>query len=138
MKCLLASSARVSTGEAIAFCILGPVALAGAIAWSSARNAVHSALSLVATMMCLGLFYVIEQGPFLGLVQIIVYTGAIIILFLFVLMLVGRENGRLSRGDSARPASRGNAGRAWPSRCWWALSIGRAFTNQAGEQPGRP
>ena len=56
------------------------------------RNAVHSALSLVATMMCLGAFYLIEQGPFLGLVQIIVYTGAIMILFLFVLMLVGRDS----------------------------------------------
>ena len=55
------------------------------------RNAVHSALSLVATMCSLGTFYLIEQGPFLGLVQIIVYTGAIMILFLFVLMLVGRD-----------------------------------------------
>ena len=43
-------------------------------------------------MMCLGAFYLIEQGPFLGLVQIIVYTGAIMILFLFVLMLVGRDS----------------------------------------------
>jgi NADH-quinone oxidoreductase subunit J len=49
-------------------------------------------LSLVATMFSLGAFYLIEQGPFLGLVQIIVYTGAIMILFLFVLMLVGRDS----------------------------------------------
>ena len=92
---LLAASsnpAQVSTGEAIAFWILGPVALLGAIGMVLLRNAVHSALSLVATMMCLGLFYLIEQGPFLGLVQIIVYTGAIMILFLFVLMLVGRDS----------------------------------------------
>ena len=40
-------------------------------------------------MMCLGAMYMVEQGPFLGFVQIIVYTGAIMILFLFVLMLVG-------------------------------------------------
>jgi NADH-quinone oxidoreductase subunit J len=81
----------VPLGEAIAFWILGPISLAGAIGMVLFRNAIHSALSLVATMMCLGAFYLIEQGPFLGLVQIIVYTGAIMILFLFVLMLIGRD-----------------------------------------------
>jgi NADH-quinone oxidoreductase subunit J len=81
----------VPLGEAITFWILGPISLAGAIGMVLFRNAVHSALSLVATMMSLGAFYLIEQGPFLGLVQIIVYTGAIMILFLFVLMLVGRD-----------------------------------------------
>jgi NADH-quinone oxidoreductase subunit J len=95
---LLAASAtgelhhgQVPLGEAIAFWILGPIALAGAVGTVLLRNAVHSALSLAGTMMCLGMFYLIEQGPFLGLVQIIVYTGAIMILFLFVLMLVGRD-----------------------------------------------
>ena len=82
---------QVPLGEAIAFWILGPIALAGAIGTVLLRNAVHSALSLAGTMMCLGMFYLIEQGPFLGFVQIIVYTGAIMILFLFVLMLVGRD-----------------------------------------------
>jgi len=82
---------QVPLGEAIAFWILGPIALAGAIGTVLFRNAVHSALSLAGTMMCLGMFYLIEQGPFLGFVQIIVYTGAIMILFLFVLMLIGRD-----------------------------------------------
>jgi NADH-quinone oxidoreductase subunit J len=53
---------------------------------------VHSALFLVNTMLSLGVFYVVQQAPFLGAVQIIVYTGAIMILFLFVLMLVGRDS----------------------------------------------
>ena len=88
----LAAGNHIGGGEQIAFWILGTVAVLGALGMVLARNAVHSALSLVATMMCLGLFYVIEQGPFLGLVQIIVYTGAIMILFLFVLMLVGRDS----------------------------------------------
>src|SRR3712207_9060263 len=56
------------------------------------RNAVHSALWLVLTMLSLGVFYVVQQAPFLGAVQVIVYTGAIMILFLFVLMLVGRDS----------------------------------------------
>jgi len=56
------------------------------------RNAVHSALWLVVTMFCLGFLYVVNAAPFLGFVQIIVYTGAIMMLFLFVLMLVGRDS----------------------------------------------
>src|ERR1700748_1174649 len=83
---------QVSLGEAVSFWILGPISVLGALGTVLLRNAVHSALSLVATMFSLGAFYLIEQGPFLGLVQIIVYTGAIMILFLFVLMLVGRDS----------------------------------------------
>ncbi len=82
----------VPLGEALAFWVLGPVSLAGALGTVLFRNAIHSALSLVATMMSLGVFYLIEQGPFIGLVQIIVYTGAIMVLFLFVLMLIGRDS----------------------------------------------
>jgi NADH-quinone oxidoreductase subunit J len=81
----------VSTGEAVAFWVLGPLALAGGLGMIFSRNAVHSALWLVLTMSCLGLLYFVQQAPFLGVVQIIVYTGAIMMLFLFVLMLVGRD-----------------------------------------------
>ncbi len=88
---LLAVANHVSTGEAVAFWILGPVALIGAVGMVLARNAIHSALFLVLTMGSLGVLYFVQQGPFLGAVQIIVYTGAIMILFLFVLMLVGRD-----------------------------------------------
>jgi NADH-quinone oxidoreductase subunit J len=117
---------QVPLGEAIAFWILGPIALAGGIGMVLFRNAIHSALSLVATMMCLGAFYLIEQGPFLGLVQIIVYTGAIMILFLFVLMLVGRDS-----TDSIVETLRGQR---WAAALFGvgfallvALSVGRAF-----------
>jgi NADH-quinone oxidoreductase subunit J len=89
---LAAASGGMGTGEAITFWILGPIALAGAIGMVLARNAVHSALFLVLTMFSLGVFYVLQGGPFIGMVQIIVYTGAIMILFLFVLMLVGRDS----------------------------------------------
>ncbi|WP_219412854.1 NADH-quinone oxidoreductase subunit J [Pseudonocardia nigra] len=82
----------VTTGEAITFWILGPVALLGALGMVFARNAVHSALMLVLTMFSLAVFYIVQQAPFLGFVQIIVYTGAVMMLFLFVLMLVGRDS----------------------------------------------
>jgi NADH-quinone oxidoreductase subunit J len=88
----LAAAAELSRGETVTFWILGPVALAGAFGTVLARNAVHSALFLVATMASLGAFYFVQEAPFLGAVQIIVYTGAIMILFLFVLMLVGRDS----------------------------------------------
>jgi NADH-quinone oxidoreductase subunit J len=86
------TSTHLSGGETVVFWILGPIALAGALGMVFSRNAVHSALWLVNTMLCLGVFYVVQQAPFLGAVQIIVYTGAIMILFLFVLMLVGRDS----------------------------------------------
>ncbi len=93
---LLAQAANpggeVSAGEAVAFWILAPLALFGAVALVLARNAVHSALFLVMTMLSLGVLYMAQQAPFLGFVQIIVYTGAVMMLFLFVLMLVGRDS----------------------------------------------
>jgi NADH-quinone oxidoreductase subunit J len=79
----------IGLGETIAFWILGPLALAGGLGMVFARNAVHSALWLAQAMLCLGALYMVQQAPFLGFVQIIVYTGAIMMLFLFVLMLVG-------------------------------------------------
>ncbi|HWC80899.1 MAG TPA: NADH-quinone oxidoreductase subunit J [Pseudonocardiaceae bacterium] len=85
-------ASQVGTGEAIAFWVLGPIALAGALGMLFSRNAVHSALWLVLTMLSLGVMYMVQQAPFLGFVQIIVYTGAIMMLFLFVLMMVGRDS----------------------------------------------
>ena len=122
------TNGQVPLGEAVAFWILGPIALAGAIGMVLLRNAVHSALSLVATMMSLGAFYLIEQGPFLGLVQIIVYTGAIMILFLFVLMLVGRDS-----SDSLVETLRGQRWAAALFGVGFAAAgrrsaVGRAFT----------
>jgi NADH-quinone oxidoreductase subunit J len=93
VSAILAADAAgaVSTGEAWGFWILGSLAVIGALGMVIARNAVHSALWLVVTMLCLGFMYVMNAAPFLGAVQIIVYTGAIMMLFLFVLMLVGRD-----------------------------------------------
>jgi NADH-quinone oxidoreductase subunit J len=88
---VLALAGAMGTGEKVTFWILAPLALLGAIGMVWARNAVHSALFLVLTMLSLGVFYVLQAGPFIGMVQIIVYTGAIMMLFLFVLMLVGRD-----------------------------------------------
>lgn len=96
MNALLAAApmtggGEMTTGESVAFWILGPAALTGGLGMIFARNAVHSALWLVMTMLSLGVIYMVQQAPFLGLTQIIVYTGAIMMLFVFVLMMVGRD-----------------------------------------------
>jgi NADH-quinone oxidoreductase subunit J len=80
---------RTGTTEAVIFWFLAPVALIGAFGMVLSRNAVHAALWLVLVMFCLSVFYVVENAPFLGLVQVIVYAGAIMVLFLFVIMLIG-------------------------------------------------
>jgi NADH-quinone oxidoreductase subunit J len=86
------AAAEMGPGEEVVFWVLAPIALAGALGMVFSRNAVHSALWLVNTMLAFGVFYVVQDAPFLGAVQIIVYTGAIMILFLFVLMMVGRDS----------------------------------------------
>ena len=78
-----------STGEAITFWVLGPLAVIAALAMVLARNAVHGALFLAGVMLSLAGLYAAQDAPFLAAVQVIVYTGAILMLFLFVLMLVG-------------------------------------------------
>jgi NADH-quinone oxidoreductase subunit J len=83
---------NASFGEAVFFWILAPIALGGAIGLVLARSAIHAALMLAVTMMCLAVFYIMQAAPFLGFVQIMVYTGAIMMLFLFVLMLFGRDS----------------------------------------------
>jgi len=77
------------TGAAVAFWMLAPVMILGAMGMILARKPVHSALCLAAVMISLAVQYAAQEAPFLFVVQIIVYTGAILMLFLFVLMLVG-------------------------------------------------
>lgn len=81
-----------STGESVQFWILAPLAVIGALGMVFAGKAVHSALCLAATMIALAAFYIAQDALFLGVVQIVVYTGAVMMLFLFVLMLVGVDS----------------------------------------------
>ena len=89
MIMLTALSVPLVTGAAVAFWMLAPVMILGALGMILARKPVHSALCLAAVMISLAVQYAAQEAPFLFVVQIIVYTGAILMLFLFVLMLVG-------------------------------------------------
>jgi NADH-quinone oxidoreductase subunit J len=77
------------TGEGWAFAIIAPITVLGAVGLVASRKAVHSALWLAVTMIGLAALYIVQDAPFLGVVQVIVYTGAVMMLFLFVIMLVG-------------------------------------------------
>ncbi len=103
-----------STGEAVQFWILGTVAVIGALCTVFMRRAVHSALCLAGTMIILAVFYLANGAYFLGVVQIIVYTGAIMMLFLFVVMLVG-----VTAADSLKETIKGQR--------WLALLCGLGF-----------
>lgn len=90
---VLAAGTDTGTGEAAAFWVLAPVATLASLGMLLSRKAVHSALLLATTMLCLAVFYLAQDAPFLGVVQVVVYTGAVMMLFLFVLMLVGVDSG---------------------------------------------
>ena len=75
----------------VLFIILGIVAIAAAVGMLTATNAVHAALFLVINFFCIALFYLGLNAPFLAMVEITVYAGAIMVLFLFVIMLLGAE-----------------------------------------------
>ncbi len=81
-----------SGGEALMFWILGPLSVLAALGLLFARKAVYAALGMALVMVNLGVIYIAQQADFLGIVQIFVYTGAVMMLFLFVLMLVGVDS----------------------------------------------
>ena len=88
----LAETGRTSTGEEVLFWFLAPVMVLAALGLVFARRAVYAAMSIVVVMVSLAVLYVAQEAPFLGIVQVIVYTGAVMMLFLFVLMLVGVDS----------------------------------------------
>src|SRR5579859_6113754 len=78
------------------FLVVAIVAIASAAFMLLTRNAVHSALFLVVNFACVAFFYLLLNAPFLAMIQITVYAGAIMVLFMFVIMLLGAE--RLGSG----------------------------------------
>ncbi len=90
-------------GDPLVFGMLAIVAIVAALMMVTSRNAVHSALWLVLNFATIAVFYVVLNAPFIAMVQITVYAGAIMVLFLFVIMLLGAEQlrgaGVSSRGE---------------------------------------
>ena len=77
------------TGESGIFWVLAIISVAAALSMIFMRKVVYSALLLAVVMLSLAVFYAVNDAPFLAFVQVIVYTGAVLMLFLFVIMVVG-------------------------------------------------
>ncbi len=80
------------TSDLIVFLVLSLVAIATALGMLFSRNSVYSALFLVLNFVTVAVFYLLLGAPFIAMSQITVYAGAIMVLFLFVIMLLGAEN----------------------------------------------
>jgi NADH-quinone oxidoreductase subunit J len=91
----------------IVFWVFAPISIGSAIAMLFQRNAVHAALFLIVNFFTLAVFYLVLGAPFLFAVQIIVYAGAIMVLFLFVIMLLGvdRDESMVERLKGQRPTA---------------------------------
>ena len=112
------------------FWILAVLAVSAALAMILVRHAVHSALMLAVVMLCLAVMYAMQGAPFLAFVQVIVYTGAVLMLFLFVVMLIGTNS-----TESLVEVIRGQ-------RLWAALPIAACpmptMSSTARPPPARP
>jgi NADH-quinone oxidoreductase subunit J len=106
-------------GEAITFWVLAVVSVSAALGLVLSRKAVYCALMLGVVMFSLAVLYAVQDAPFLAAVQIIVYTGAVMMLFLFVLMLVGVDS-----SDSLVETIRGQR--------FWAIVAGLGFAALLG------
>jgi len=78
--------------EAILFWVLAPFSVLAALGMLLVKKAVHSAILMAFVMIVLAIFYIAQDAVFLGIVQVVVYTGAVMMLFLFILMLVGVDS----------------------------------------------
>jgi NADH-quinone oxidoreductase subunit J len=86
---LVVQGTRPTIPDVGVFAVAAAIILAGAIGVVVARNPVHSALMLVMTLFGVAVMFVLQQANFLAAVQVIVYAGAIVVLFLFVIMFLG-------------------------------------------------
>jgi NADH-quinone oxidoreductase subunit J len=106
MRHALAAGSPGTNSDVVAretlFWILAVLSVSAALAMILVRRAVHCAIMLAVVMLCLATMYAMQGAPFLAFVQIIVYTGAVLMLFLFVIMLIG-----ISSADSVVETIRG-------------------------------
>lgn len=89
MNLMAQAGLEISTGETVLFWILGPLSVLGALSLVFTRRPVRIAVAMAGVLIAMAIFYIMNEAFFLGVAQIVVYTGAIMMLFLFVIMLVG-------------------------------------------------
>lgn len=104
--------ATASIPDALTFSIAAVICVSGAFGVVLARNPVHSALMLVMTLFGVAVLFVEQDAQFLAAVQVIVYAGAIVVLFLFVIMLLGVDRSEVVERDPL------------PGQRWMAIGLG--------------
>jgi NADH-quinone oxidoreductase subunit J len=118
----------------VVFWVFAPISVASAIAMLVVRNAIHAALFLVVNFFTIAVMYLLLDAEFLFAVQIVVYAGAIMVLFLFVIMLLG-----VDRGVDVRERLLGQRGLAvllaagFVAELFFALRAGIGFATKAPE-----
>ncbi|GGM33580.1 NADH-quinone oxidoreductase subunit J [Promicromonospora citrea] len=115
---------EISGGETVLFWVVAPLMVLAALGLLFVRRAVHAAMCLVFVMISMAILYIAQEAPFLGVVQVVVYTGAVMMLFLFVLMLVG-----VDASDSLTETIRGQR--------WIGLLVGLGLALVLGGVVGR-
>jgi NADH-quinone oxidoreductase subunit J len=122
----------VPVTDLVLFWVFAPVAVAAGIGMVLARNAVHCALLLIVNFFCLAVFFLVLGSPFLFAVQIIVYAGAIMVLFLFVVMLLGvdRQESMVERLRAQRPLA-GLLGLGLAAEVFFAVRLGVGLSTRA-------
>ena len=126
------TNADVAARETL-FWILAVLAVGAALVMILVRRAVHCAMMLAVVMLCLATMYAMQGAPFLAFVQIIVYTGAVLMLFLFVLMLIG-----ISSADSVVETIRGQRLAAGLAAIGFFVILALAIGHAAIGPPARP
>ena len=124
----LLAATRATWPDILVFAAAAAVILVGAIGVVTSRNPVHAALSLVLTLFGVAVLFIEQEADFLAAVQIIVYAGAIVVLFLFVIMFLGVDRSEditvepLSGQPPSPSCSRSSPlAASWP---WWPRRTG--------------
>lgn len=120
----------ISSGEAVLFWIFAPLMVAGALALLFARRTVHIAVSIAGVMVGLAVMYIANEAQFLGVAQIVVYTGAVMMLFVFVIMLIG-----VDATESLKETISGQRMVAAIAGLGLAVLLGAVFTRSALPAP---
>lgn len=122
-------------GELVVFYLLAGIAIATALAMVITRNAVHSALFLVLNLIVVAVFYLLLGAPFVAMVQIAVYAGAVMVLFLFVIMMLGAERVEGATGLRWQAPLAGGLGAALVGGALFAFLRTSASRTPAGNLP---
>ena len=123
-------------GQAIAFYTLAAFILGFGVLVITAQNTVHSIMFLVANFLFVAALYVTLGAQFLAVIQVVVYAGGIVVLYLFVVMLVNLKRPPEAHQDRRRRGPAGRSSRSWCWSDWWRSRLYTFVSPAAGAAAG--